>query len=210
MPTHTTPQEATPIVYVVDDDQAVRRSLTWLIESVGLKVQTFGSAQEVMDQMDPERVGCMVIDVRMPGSSGLELQQWLREKRMQIPVIIITGHADVPMAVRAMKSGAVDFVEKPFSDQVLLDRIQEALAQDRRNRMAKAESGEVEACLASLTPRERQVMDLVVEGRANRQVAQELGLSEKTVEAHRAHMMTKMRVNSVAELVRAVMIARDA
>lgn len=203
MPTNAT-------VFVVDDEPAMRESLRWLIESVGLVVETYATARDFLAGYTPTRPGCLVLDVRMPGMSGLDLQEALAARKVKIPTIIITGYAEVPMAVRAMKAGAVDFIEKPFSDQLLLDRIQQAIQADLRARNAHAQVAAVGARLATLTPREREVMDLVVAGRANREIAAKLGLSSKTVEVHRAHVMDKMKVDSLAELVRVVLEARTA
>jgi FixJ family two-component response regulator len=188
-------------VFVIDDDPAVRESLQWLIESVGLSVETYSNAQEFLDAFDRDRPGCLVLDVRMPGISGLDLQDQLASQQVRIPVIIITGHADVPMAVRAMKAGVVDFIEKPFSDELLLDRIRAALELDARIRVNQSHRTEVETYFAQLTPREREVMGLVVGGKSNKQIAADLGLSQKTVEVHRAHVMQKMHADSLAELV---------
>lgn len=199
-----------PTVFVVDDDPAMRESLRWLIESVGLRVETFATGNEFLQQYHPSRGGCLVLDVRMPGMSGLELQEKLRSQGVRLPVIILTGHADVPMAVRALKAGAMDFVEKPFSDQLLLDRIQHAIELDRETRKGQRELDKIEARIARLTPRERQVMDRVVAGKANREIADELGLSPKTIEVHRAHVMEKMEVDSLAELVQVVVRYRSA
>jgi two-component system, LuxR family, response regulator FixJ len=194
-----------PTVFIVDDDEAMRESLRWLISSVQLNVETYASASEFLENYHPGVSGCLVLDVRMPGMSGLELQEKLAKEQIALPVIIITGHGDVPMAVRAMKSGAVDFIQKPFNDQVLLDRIQFALDRDSRARMDQAEKGEIAARLALLTPREREVMDMVVEGEPNKVIAVKLGVSAKTVEAHRARVMEKMRASSLSELVRMAM-----
>ncbi len=191
-------------VFVVDDDSAVRESLRWLIESVGLKVRTFGTAREFLDTYDPNQPGCLVLDIRMPGMSGLELQDRLAEKNIHLPVIIITGYGDVPVAVRAMKNGAIDFIEKPFSDQVLLERIQLAIEQDSAYRRITERRQDIENRLSVLTPREREVMYLVVEGKPSREIAKELGLSTRTVEVHRTHLMDKTKVRSVAELARMV------
>ncbi|WP_432797627.1 response regulator FixJ [Poriferisphaera sp. WC338] len=198
-----------PTVYVVDDDKAVRDSLKWLIESVGLQVKTYETAMEFLSDCEGMSAGALVVDVRLPGMSGLDLQDQLKKRGIRLPVIIITGHGDVPVAIRAMKAGALDFIEKPFSDQVLLDRIRDALEADAERRESQMQRGEVESRLKRLTPRERQVMDLVVQGRLNKQIAAELDLSHKTIEVHRAHVMEKMNAGSLAELVRmAVVIER--
>lgn len=190
-----------PTVFLVDDDRDIRDSLRWLLESVGLQLQAFASAQEFLDAYRPETPGCLLLDVRMPGMSGLELQEKLLECGFDIPTIILTGHADVPMAVRAMKSGALDFIEKPFSDQILLDQVNLALEKDAHRRAKKARDGDLVRRVDSLSPRERTVMLKVVEGKSNKAIAVELKLSQKTVEVHRAHVMSKVRAKSVAELV---------
>ena len=202
---------AEPTVFVVDDDRAVRESLCWLVESVGLNVRAYESAQAFLEEYDSRQPGCMVLDVRMPGASGIELQDQLRETGSEIPIIVITGHADVATAVRAMKAGAVDFIEKPFSDQLLLDHIHRCIEQDANRRSASARAREIMSRQAQLTPRQRRVMDLVAGGQSNRMIAQNLGISLKTVEAHRAKVMEKMEAHSVAELVRlaAVCEARE-
>jgi len=191
-------------VYIVDDDAAVRQSLSLLMRSMKLEVATFASAQDFLAACVDDLCGCLVLDIRMPGMSGLDLQTELGRRRVALPIIFITGHGDVGMAVRAMKAGAVDFIEKPFSDQQLLDRIQQALAQCRAGRSARAARATIEARLTTLSPREREVMQRIVIGQANKVIALELGLSERTVEIHRAKVMSKMAVRSVAELVSAV------
>lgn len=196
-----------PTVFVVDDDPAVREALRFRLRSAGMNVETCGGAQEFLDTYDPAQPGCLVLDVRMPGMSGLDLQDALAEQGIKLPVIIITGHGDIPMAVQAMRAGAVDFLEKPFREQELLHRIHQAVEQDTRARQDRAAKAEITARLASLTPREGQVLDLVVAGRPNKAIAGELGLSHKTVEFHRAKIMDKMRADSVAELVRMVLAA---
>lgn len=196
-------------VFVVDDDQAMRNSLKWLIESVGMRVELFGSADDFLSSYYPGRSGCVLLDVRMPGMSGLDLQEYLSEHDIGIPVIIITGHGDVPMAVRAMKAGAVDFIEKPFNDEALLDAIRIALVQDQRQRDRHAERAEVTARFAQLTPREAEVMAMVTDGRSNKEIANALGVSAKTVEAHRARVMEKMMAGSLAELVRMAVFAQS-
>lgn len=194
-----------PTVFIIDDDQAVARSLRWLIESVQLKVETFSSAQAFIDGYDASKPGCMVLDVRMPGMSGLDLQERLAVQRIDVPIIFITGHGDVKMAVRAVKSGAFDFIEKPFNDQDLLDRIQKAIIFDAEQRGKSFLRAQLLALFANLTPREREVLDLVVEGMSNKAIARLLGLSAKTVEVHRAKMMEKMLARSVADLVKMAM-----
>jgi FixJ family two-component response regulator len=193
-----------PTVYVVDDDDAVRESLRYLIEAINLRVRTFGSAKEFLDGCDPDAAGCLVLDVRMPGMSGLELQERLSDNGIHLPVIIITAHGDVPMAVRAMKRGAADFIEKPFNDQLLLDRIQKAIQGGFTSRDRQRALCEVRQCMAQLTQREREVLAGVVAGKPNRVIANELDLSEKTIEVHRARLMKKMAADSLAELVRKV------
>jgi FixJ family two-component response regulator len=188
-------------VFVVDDDVAVCDSLRFLIESVGLQVRTFSSADEFLAACTPDQPGCLVLDLRMPGMSGLELQEQLARRKYTLPVIIITAHGDVPSAVRAMKAGAVDFLSKPFSDQNLLDRIHQALATDAQAREDEAIRVGISARAAMLTPREREVMNLVVSGLPNKGIAAQLQLSAKTVETHRARVMEKMQARSVAELV---------
>jgi len=190
------------IVYVVDDDAAVRDSLKWLIESVGLRVLPCVNAQAFLDAYEPSSPGCLVLDVRLRGMSGLDLQAELARLEIGIPTIIITGHGDVAMAVRAMKMGAIDFIEKPFNDQELLDRIQRAIDADLAARRGGQEREQISALLATLSPREREVMDLLVLGKANKEVADQLGLSTRTVEGHRARLMEKLACTSLAELVR--------
>ncbi|HSN72662.1 MAG TPA: response regulator, partial [Steroidobacteraceae bacterium] len=168
-------------------------------------VETFGSAQEFLDAYKDDRPGCLVLDIRMPGMSGLELQEKLNERRAIIPVIFITGHGDVPMAVEAMQAGAVDFIQKPFRDQDLLDRINQALEKDAANRAALAERSAIAKRLSTLTPREHEVMELVVRGKANKVIAGDLNLSQRTVEIHRARVMEKMQASSLAHLVRMVL-----
>jgi len=198
------------VVYVVDDDASVRDGLQWLIESVGLRVEPYPSAQAFLEAFDDSVPACLVLDVRLRGMSGLDLQAELANRGVALPTIIITGHGDVPMAVRAMKLGAVDFVEKPFNDQALLDRIQQAIDADRERRRDSAERAQLAALLASLSPREREVMDLLVVGKANKEVADVLGLSTRTVEGHRARVMEKLGCQSLAELVRISMLTGGA
>ncbi|HXK56959.1 MAG: response regulator transcription factor [Gammaproteobacteria bacterium] len=196
-----------PNVFVVDDDQAMRNSLKWLIESVGMKVETYSTADDFIQNYYPGRAGCLLLDVRMPGMSGLELQEHFIKHQINIPIIIITGHGDVPMAVRAMKSGAVDFIEKPFNDELLLESIRNALSMDVEQRAAQAERAEIATRLANLTPREHEVMEMVTAGKANKEIAQTLGVSAKTVEAHRSRVMEKMEANSLADLVKMAVAA---
>ncbi len=193
-----------PVVFVVDDDRAICESLRLLIGDVGLEVRTFTSARQFLSEYDPSQAGCLVLDVRMSGMSGLELQSKLRESGLRIPIIIITGHGDVPMAVEALKAGAVDFIEKPFRDQVLLDSIQKAVELDSRTRRQWNEARDVRSRLRLLTEREREVMDRLVAGKTNKGVAYELGISPKTADFHRANVLQKVGVNSVVELVRLV------
>ncbi|WP_417398336.1 response regulator transcription factor [Gimesia chilikensis] len=195
----TIQQEAT--VFVVDDDPAIRKSLRWLIESVGLKVQTHELASEFLESYSPDHPGCLVLDVRIPGMSGLELQEKLRERGYDIPVIIVSGYGDVPMAVRAMKAGAVDFLEKPVSDQVLLDYIQKGIERDIKNKANREQNKELVERKATLTRRENEVMKYVVSGFSSREIAEKLNVSFKTVEAHRAKIMKKMQAKSVPKLI---------
>ena len=195
-------QSATPVIYVVDDDDAMRRALDTLLSTVGYKTGVFSRPSEFLVNFKPDAPGCLVLDIRMPDMSGLELQQHLNRMGSMLPVIFITGHGDVPMAVQAMKEGAFEFIQKPFRDQDLLDRINHALKHDAENRSTVALRADVHHRLESLTPRERQVMDMVVEGAANKVIAIDLGLSERTVEIHRAKVMEKMGARSVAHLVK--------
>lgn len=191
-----------PIVFVVDDDEAICRSLGLLIEDIGLKTEAFTSAQSFLSAYEPAQPGCLVLDVRMSGMSGLELQSRLNELDIHIPTIIMTGHGDVPMAVEAMKAGALDFVEKPFRDQVMLDSIQKAVAYDHQRREADRQRADFRSKLELLTQRERQIMDLLIGGKANKVIAYELGISQKTVDFHRSNILGKLGVNSVVDLVR--------
>lgn len=196
--------EESGLVYVVDDDEAVRGSLRMLLKSVGLGTETYASGNEFLERYDPNRVSCLVADIRMPGLSGLELQDELNSRQAEIPIIFITGHGDVPMAVRAMQSGAADFIQKPFRDQDLLDRIHKALHADRERRNEDENITRARKRLQTLTPRETEVMEKVVQGHANKVIALDLGVSQRTVELHRARVMHKMGVRSLAELVRLV------
>jgi two-component system response regulator FixJ len=198
-------KEHPPVVYIVDDDEAVRGSLRLLLKSVGLTPNALGSAREFLSKYDPAQPGCLVLDVRMPEMSGLELQEQLNLQGAIIPVIFITGHGDVPMAVEAMQAGAFDFLQKPFRDQDLIDRIQRALEKDRANRAALTERTVIRERLESLTPREREVLTMVTAGKANKVMARDLGVSQRTVEIHRARVMEKMGASSLAQLVRMVL-----
>ena len=194
--------ENNPVVYVVDDDPSIRDALDSLIRSVGFRAQTFASAQDFLKSTRPDAPGCLVLDVRLPGLSGLDLQRELARVDIRIPIIFITGHGDIPMSVSAMKAGAVEFLTKPFRDQDLLDAIQAAVERDRASQEGRAELAELRSRHRSLTPREREVMQHVVSGLLNKQIAGELGTSEVTVKLHRGQAMHKMRAASLADLVR--------
>jgi len=192
----------TATVFVVDDDPAMRDSLRWLIESVGLQVAAYPNADAFMAEFDPETTGCLVLDVRMPGTSGMELLDSLKARGVQVPIIMITGHGDVPMAVQALKRGALDFLEKPFRDQELLEQIAKAIEIDQDRRSEQASIAGIRKRLETLTAREREVMELVVAGFANKQVAAKLDLSEKTIEVHRSRVMNKMQAHTLPCLVK--------
>ena len=194
-------------VYVVDDDPAMRHSLAWLIGALGVPVEAFASAEEFLRAARPDHPGCLVTDVRMPGMSGLELQDTLARTGSVLAVVVITGHADVPMAGRAFRAGAVDFIEKPFNDQLLLDRVHEALEKSVRAWEEQTRKAHVRSLMARLTPRERQVAHLVVAGKPNKVIAVEINLSMKTVEVHRHNVMEKLEVGSVADLTRLLLEA---
>ena len=197
-------QETTtkPTVYIVDDDQAVRHAMELLMRSVGMEYAIFHSGDEFLEKYSPDFAGCLVLDIRMPGLGGLELQERLNELGSTLPIIFVTGHGDVPMAVEAMQKGAVDFIQKPFRDQELLDRIGDAMKADRERRSARQQKADVLERIGKLTNRERQVLDLVVTGKPNKVIAYELGVSQRTVEIHRARVMEKMQAKSLADLVK--------
>ncbi|WP_374404570.1 response regulator transcription factor [Niveibacterium sp.] len=194
-------------VHIVDDDEALRDSLIWLLESEGYTVATYASAEDFLAAWSPALTGCLLLDVRMPGMSGLELYEKLVAQHSTLPVIFITGHGDVPMAVSALKKGAVDFIEKPFNDRDMLRLIGQCLEAERSERTQRRQDAETARRLDQLTTREREVLDLIVAGRLNKQIADDLGISIKTVEVHRARVMEKMGVSSLAELVQMVMSA---
>ncbi|MFQ5535647.1 MAG: response regulator transcription factor [Sphingomonadales bacterium] len=191
-----------PTVYIIDDDAAVRDSMSWLVESVGLKVRTFSSAKDFFEIFDPSLSGCLVLDVRMPGLSGLDLQRELISHGCSLPILIITGYGEVQGAVRALKAGAIDYLEKPVSDQMLLDRIHQCLEKHARFRQMQTDKVKVEARIASLTPRQREVMELVLAGNSNKEIAMQMNISIKTVESHRSNVMQKMEASSIANLAR--------
>lgn len=199
---HGREEHAKATVYIVDDDDGMRRALTLLMSTVGYHAVAFARPTDFLSKFDPNQPGCLVLDVRMPEMSGLEVQQHLNRAGSLLPVILVTGHGDIPMAVQAMKDGAFDFLQKPFRDQDLLDRINAALKQDAENRAAVEKHADLRRRSESLTPREREVMALVVDGKANKVIAIDLGLSERTVEIHRANVMEKMGARSVAHLVK--------
>ena len=194
--------EPQPLVFVVDDDASTRATLSSLIRSVGLQVKLFGSAQEFLKDARPDVPSCLVLDIRLPGMSGLDFQRKLADSNISIPIVFITGHGDIQMSVRAMKAGAIEFLTKPFRDQDLLDGIHAALEKDRERRRRDAEVVEVQTRFASLTPRERLVLPLVVSGLLSKQIAAEIGTSEATIKVHRSQLMRKMGAESVADLVR--------
>lgn len=194
--------DTNPIVFIVDDDDSVRKALTRLIKSVDLNVETFASANDFLKRESHNGPACLVLDIRMPGLSGLDLQDELVAAGRTLPIIFISGHGNIPLSVRAMKAGAVDFIEKPFEDQTLLDAIHQSLKKDKQAKLKQAELREIQRRVDSLTPREREVFALVVSGKLNKQIAFDLGTSERTIKAHRARVMKKMQANSLAELIR--------
>jgi len=197
--------QKSPTVFIVDDEDQIRKAIGLLLETVKLPYREFASAADFLSEFDPETPGCIVLDLRMPGMSGMELQSRLSAMGSTLPIVFVTAHGDVPTAVEAVKAGAVDFIQKPFQDQKLLDMIHEALDRDAKSRRDRKEVEAIEGRMASLTPREREVMVLVTLGRRNKTIARELGISQRTVEVHRARVMEKMRVRSVSELVQMVL-----
>jgi FixJ family two-component response regulator len=195
-------KDSRPVVHIVDDDDGMRKAITVLMTTVGYRALAFARPTEFLQKYDPNQPGCLILDVRMPEMSGLEVQQQLNRSGSMVPVVLITAHGDIPMAVQAMKDGAFDFLQKPFRDQDLIDRVNSALKQDAENRAAVEKLADLKRRAESLTPREREVMAFVVDGRANKVVAIDLGLSERTVEIHRANVMEKMGARSIAHLVK--------
>jgi len=197
-----------PTVFVVDDDAVVRNAVALLIRSVGMRAEICSSADEFLARYDSAQPGCLVLDIRLPGTSGLQLQEILAQRGIALPIIMLSGYGTIEMAVRAVKNGAFDFLEKPFRDQELLDRVQQAISHDLNTRAERARRNQVRELMSTLTPREREVLDRVVDGQSNKQIASGLGLSHKTIEYHRSKIMEKLQVDSIAELVRAALAAR--
>lgn len=197
-----------PCVFVIDDEEDIRGAVAMLVKSVGLQVQTFVDATEFLEVFDPDQPGCLVVDVRLPGTNGLQLQRLLNEREVLTPFIFISGHGDIPLAVRAVRNGALDFIEKPFRDEELLACVQYAVELDRQRRAEQAWRREIEARLETLTPREREVLDCMVAGMQNKAAARELGISIRTVEIHRSRILHKLDVEQVSEVVRMVLTAQ--
>ncbi len=197
-----------PTVFIVDDDEQVRNALTLLMESVGLNTESFTSAQEYLDQFDVDKPGCLILDVRMPGISGLDLQARLAAERIHPAIIIITGHGDVPMAVRAVTAGAVDFIEKPFNNQSMLDTVHKAIEQDAKHRGESSLVQDIEVHYNDLTPREKEVLQFVIEGNRNKVIAANMNISQSTVEAHRSKVMEKMDAETLSDLMRMALILK--
>ncbi|MCP3850753.1 MAG: response regulator transcription factor [Gammaproteobacteria bacterium] len=195
-----------PCVFIVDDEEPIRNALTLLMDSVGLKSETFSSAQEYLDQFDDSKSGCLILDVRMPGLSGLDLQARLGAETIHPPIIIITGHGDVPMAVRAVTAGAVDFIEKPFNNQSMLDNVHRAIEQDAKQRGETSRLKDIERRYDELTPREKEVLQCVIEGKRNKIIASEMNISQSTVEAHRSKVMEKMIAKTLSDLMRMALL----
>lgn len=194
-----------PLIYIVDEDGALRDSLQWLLESVGLRARAFTDLDAFLVAHQPEQPGCLLLDIRMPGRGDLSAQQFLSERKIDLPVIVITGHGDVPTAVAAMKQGAMDFIEKPFNDQLLLDCVHNAIAEDRMRRRVRAWRQNLRRRFDTLTPREQDVLDQIAQGLSNREIAEVLNLSRKTVEVHRAKVMQKMQADTLSELIQMAM-----
>lgn len=198
---------AEPTVFLVDDDAAVRDALQVLLKSVGIRTQAYPTADKFLAEYDPKQPGCLVLDIRMPGMDGLELQKQLNAKRIALPIIMVSGHGDIQMAVDAVKAGAVDFLEKPLREHTLLERIRTAIERDAASRRQQAERASVETRLSALSAREREVLDLVIAGKQNKTIAAELEISHKTVEFHRSNLMTKLQAKTVADLIRLAQVA---
>ncbi len=209
MAARTHMNETAPTVFLIDDDQAVRDAVGLLLRATGLRVESFASAADFLKSDGVRRPGCLLLDVRMPGISGLDLQKQLQEQGHRVPIIFMTGHGDVPMATRAMKAGAFDFIEKPFQGQTLLERVREALKRDARERRRQAQRSEAAARLARLSPREREVLERVAVGQYNKGIAAQLGLSLSTVEIHRKRVMEKLRADSLSDLIRSLALLDD-
>ncbi len=201
-------REEEPTVFVVDDESSVRSSLQWLLESIRLRVETFDSAESFLAKVVTDRPGCLVLDVRMPGLTGPELMDRLHEKHFGMPIIFLSGHGDVPLAVHTMKGGAFDFLQKPYNNQQFLERVRNALELDTKNRSMRRQQGDTATRIDGLSGREREILDLVIEGQSNKVIGRALGISYKTVEAHRARLMRKMGVASFAELMQVVLAFR--